>query len=106
MAVERTFIEVADVSDLAALVDEVRRSQRPTVLRQHGEDVAILSPARGTRRGTRRSSPLRGPTEAEVARSRAGILAAAGAWKDIDTETLKAELRRQRDVNTRPPVDL
>jgi len=106
MAVEPAIREIEEGSDLAALVDEVRRSQRPTVLRQHGEDVAILLPARGARRSTRRSSRLRPPTEAEVARSLAGIEAAAGTWKDIDTEALKSELRRQRDVVTRPPVEL
>jgi len=56
--------------------------------------------------GRQRQSALRPPTEAEIARSRAGIEAAAGTWKEIDTEALKSELRRQRDVVTRPPVQL
>jgi hypothetical protein len=34
------------------------------------------------------------------------ILAAAGSWGDVDTETLKAQLRASRDMPPRPAVDL
>jgi hypothetical protein len=36
----------------------------------------------------------------------AAFLSAAGGWADLDTETLKAQLRASRDMPPRPPVDL
>jgi hypothetical protein len=47
------------------------------------------------------------PSPEEVARSREGILKAAGSWKDIDTEAFKAYINNrrqkvdQRDCRTR-----
>jgi hypothetical protein len=34
------------------------------------------------------------------------ILAAAGSWSDVDTDELLIELRANRNISTRPPVDL
>jgi hypothetical protein len=106
VASEARTIELADIADLSALVDEVRRSRRPRILRQDGEDVAVLVPTATPRRSGGKAHHLRPPSAAEVARSRAGIEAAMGSWSDVDTETLKQELRRQRDLVTRPPVEL
>jgi hypothetical protein len=36
----------------------------------------------------------------------AAFLSAAGGWADMDTETLKAQLRASRDMPPRPRVDL
>jgi hypothetical protein len=41
------------------------------------------------------------PTPAEVARSREGILKAAGSWKGIDTEAFKAYIKDRRYTATR-----
>jgi hypothetical protein len=106
MAREVPTIELADITDLAALVDEVHRSHRPRILRHNGEDVAVLLPTTALRRRRSRVAALRPPTAAEVARSRAGIEAAVGTWSGSDTEALKKEFRRQREVTTRPPVKL
>jgi hypothetical protein len=106
MATEALRIELAEVEDLAALVDEVRQSRQPRILRQDGEDVAVLAPAGGSGGTTRRARLLRRPTAEEIARSRTGIEAAAGSWSDVDTDVLKQELARQREVKTRPPVEL
>lgn len=35
-------------------------------------------------------------------KARAGMHAAAGSWRDIDTDTLKADLYRARDEGSRP----
>jgi hypothetical protein len=83
MAREALTIELADVADLSALVDEVRRSRRPRILRQDGEDVAVLIPTATPKRPGGKARHLRPPTEQEVARSRAGIEAAMGSWQDI-----------------------
>lgn len=46
------------------------------------------------------------PTPEEVERSRAGILAAAGTWKDFDAEAFKAYIYERRRTSSRPPVEL
>jgi hypothetical protein len=106
MASEAHAVELAEIGDLAALVAEVRRSRRPRILRQDGEDVAVLVPALNSGLSRSHVAHLRPPTAAEVARSRVGIEASAGSWKDVDAEALKRDLRRQRDLVTRPPVEL
>jgi hypothetical protein len=107
MVSEARTIDIADIADLGTLVEEIRRSRTPRILRHDGEDVAVLMPLTGTPgpsggRGRR----LPPPTAGEIARSQAGIRAAAGSWKDIDVEKLKDELRHQRGVVTRSPVEL
>ncbi len=34
-----------------------------------------------------------------------GMRAAAGSWRDVDTEQLKADIRRWREEGSREPVD-
>jgi hypothetical protein len=80
MASEALSIEVTDITDLGALVDEVRRSRQPRVLRRGGEDVAMLIPTKAPKKSEHRASRVRPPTPEEVARSRAGIEAATGTW--------------------------
>jgi AbrB family looped-hinge helix DNA binding protein len=41
-----------------------------------------------------------------VARSKDGILKAAGSWKDIDTEGFKAYIKERRQTANRPSVKL
>ena len=107
MASEVRTIDIADVGDLGTLVEEIRRSRTPRILRHDGEDVAVLMPlATPAQRSGARGSRLRPPTAEEIARSQAGIKKAAGSWQDIDAERLKDELRRQRAIVTRPPVEL
>ena len=101
MASEARAIDVADVGDLGTLVEEIRRSGTPRILRHDGEDVAVLVPVSNAERRHPNVAHLRCPTAEEIQCSRAGIKAAAGSWKDVDTEGLRRELRRQRNVITR-----
>lgn len=39
-------IDIASLPDLAPVVDEVRRTRRPRIIRRDGEDVAVLAPPR------------------------------------------------------------
>ena len=83
--------------DLARLAEEVARTRTPRVLRRGHEDIAVLSPARPTRR-----SAGKRVTEEDIAAS----LAAAGSWKDlVDAERLKRDLDAARSDNS-PPVEL
>jgi hypothetical protein len=93
MESEARTIDVADVGDLGTLVEEIRRSRTPRILRRDGEDVAVLMPLTGTPGRSGGGGP-------------AGIRDAAGLWQDIDAEKLKDELRHQRAVVTRSPVEL
>lgn len=108
MAQEAKAIDISDSPDILQLADEVRRSGLPHVLRDGTHDLAILTPI-GAPTGTRRTSSRRDtgrPSEAELARSRAGIRESAGSWKDVDAEAMKAYVRERRTASTRPPVEL
>jgi hypothetical protein len=37
---------------------------------------------------------------------RKAFKSAAGAWKDVDVERLKKDIRASRDIPSRPPVEL
>jgi hypothetical protein len=106
MARRLPIVDVDEATDLGGTVAEVRRSGIPRLVRLRGEDAALLVPLPKDVKRKKGNPREERPTPEEVERSRAGIEAAAGAWKDIDAEALKQELRRQRDVSTRPPVDL
>ena len=41
-----------------------------------------------------------------MSRDRSAFLAAAGAWADVDCESLKREIYESRAVSTRKPVEL
>ena len=99
-------IEVGDSPDVLRLADEVRRTGQPHVLRQGAEALAILAPVSTPPRRTPSRRTHRRPSDEEAARSRAGIREAAGAWKALDAEALKAYVRERRAASTRPPVEL
>ena len=81
--------------DLARLAKEVRRTKLPIVLRENGEDVAVLSPAKPARR--RKGKTV---TDADIE------AALAASWVGlVDPETLKRELDAARS-DDRPPVEL
>ena len=82
--------------ELVRLAQEVRRTQLPIVLRENGEDIAVLSPAKAKRR-------VKGKrvTQADID----AALATFGTWKDLDAETFLRELDEARS-DTSPPVKL
>ena len=101
MAKELRPLDISNVPELLRLVEEVRKSEEPRVLRRDGEDLAILFPVKPPRRRARKASAD------EVARSKDGILKAAGGWKEIvDAEAFKAYIYERRRTSSRPPVHL
>jgi len=94
MAAEPTTIHVKPGSELAALL--AKAGALPVLLETEG---AIYRLDRMAKEATR-------PTPDEVSRSRAGILKAAGSWKDMDTEKWKAYVYRRRRTATRPSIRL
>ena len=86
MAQEHSPIDISDMPELLAIVEEVQATRRPRVLRRDSTDVAILIPV---------------PVKTKHARSRAtdpdAALSAAGSWKDlVDADALKAQLADER----------
>ena len=89
-------LDQTQMPDLVRLAKEVRRTKLPIVLRENGEDVAVLSPASTKRR--RRSKRV---TQADID----AALATFGTWKDFDAETFLRELDEARS-DASPPVEL
>jgi hypothetical protein len=86
-------ITVTKGSSLAKLLTEA--AVRPILLEKNGE-VFLLE-----RMGNEETlSPD------AVARSKDGILKAAGSWKGIDTEGFKAYIKERRQTANRPSVKL
>jgi hypothetical protein len=97
MANEAYPIDISAMPDVSRLAHEVARSGKPLVLRQNGTDLVVVSPARPT---PRRRDKTPSPEVIEAA------LATAGGWKDlVDTESLKADIKRSRG-SRRSPVRL
>jgi hypothetical protein len=94
MAKEPMKIQVEPGSELAELL--ARAGAMPVLLETEG---AIYRLDRMPKEATL-------PTPEEVSRSRAGIVKAAGSWKDIDTEQFKAYVSRRRRTATRPSIRL
>lgn len=94
MAKEPTKIHVEPGSALAELL--ARAGAMPVLLESEG---ALYRLDRMPKEATL-------PTPEEVSRSRAGIVKAAGSWKDIDTEQLKAYVSRRRRTAMRPSIRL
>jgi antitoxin (DNA-binding transcriptional repressor) of toxin-antitoxin stability system len=93
MAREAIVIELTTLPDFSRLVREVARNGQRVMLRDNGEDVAVLSPAPAKRRRVRK------PTQADID----AALATFGTWTDLDAETFLRELDEARS-DTRPPI--
>ncbi len=91
MHAEPKRITVKPDSELARLLDEAANT--PLLLEKDGVQYRL----------DREENHIRADYDPEVARE--GIRTAAGSWKDIDTEALKAHLYRAREEGSRPLHD-
>ena len=87
-------VKITAASDLEKLLSDA--AARPIVLEKNGELYRL---ERMEHEGTMLSPE-------EIARSRAGILQAAGSWKDIDTKAFKAYISDRHHTANRPSVKL
>jgi hypothetical protein len=94
MTREAVPLDLRQLPDLARLAREVRRTNTPMVLRENGEDLAVLSPARPKRR--KGKVVTQADIDAALAASWVGL---------VDAERLKRELDAARG-DDRPPVRL
>ena len=97
MANARTVIDVTNEPDLRRLAEDVRKTGEPRILRQDGEDVAVVVPLpRPQEIGNRR---VKTPEDL------AAFRAAAGSWRDFDLDTFLRNNEESRRLR-RPPVEL
>ena len=96
MAQPTATIDITDLPELRRIVEEVRATREPRVLRAGDEDLAVLTPlATG-----HRSDPTETRTDDEI------FLSSFGGWAGlVDAEQLKADLKAARGSD-RPPVEL
>ena len=95
MAKDMNYIDISGVPDLLRIAEEVRTTRKPHMLRRDSEDMAVLIPVTPTRQKAKRTK-----TRADYDAFRA----AAGGWKDIDTDALIEHIYRARKEGSRPPT--
>ena len=95
MAKELKRIDIGNVPELLRIVDEVRTSNEPRVLRLDSEDVANLLPARRARKTRSPRSRTKADHEA--------FLSSAGGWRGlVGADEFVAYLYERRRSSSRP----
>lgn len=103
MTHEHDTFDISQSPDLVHLVEEVRRTNTPTILRRDNEDVAVIIPIADRSQPTTRRPAGRKKSPADIE----AFLAAAGGWKDlVDTDKLKRDIAKSRARSNRPPIAL
>ncbi len=92
-----TAIEISNKPDILRIAEEVKMTKKPRLLKRNGETLAMLMPV-----GTAVKAKKKAKTKADYEAFRA----AAGGWKDIDTDKLVANIEATRKRSNRPPLHL
>lgn len=92
------YLDLESGPNLTEVAKSVQASQEPVVLREAGEDIAVISPVDRDAR-----PPV---TKIVTGNDLDDLLSVAGSWADIDTDKLIDEIYKQRLVSTRPPIEL
>ena len=92
-------IDISSAPDLVHIVEEVRATGEPRLLRRGGEDVALLMPVPG--------ASVRRKRRAKSDADRAAALSSFGGWKGlVDARKLKRDLTESRRIPPRPPIEM
>ena len=91
-------IDVSDNPEILRIAEEVRLTNEPRLLRREGQDLVVVMPATIAAKPRRKRAPTAADYEA--------FHAAAGGWKDVDTDRLIADAYADRRMSDRPPVRL
>jgi len=98
MAKTHEAIDISESPELLRLVDEVRSTGVPRVLKRGDEDLAVLTPVK-----PKSSFQWRELTEEDFQAFRS----AAGSWRGhIDVEEFIKDNYERRRLSSRPSVDL
>ncbi len=97
-------ISKTGVPSLVDVVEDVRRTNRPRILRQAGEDIAVISPIKKAAKRPSLKRPLfKQRSQADIE----AFLSSAGGWEDIvDTDKLKAGIEASHRLPIRPRPEL
>jgi hypothetical protein len=91
-----TAIDISNMPDLLPLVEEVKATKKPRVLKRNGESVAMLMPVGTTPKRTNKTKT-----------SIKDALALAGAWRDLPSDKMEEQLDRIRHGSKpTPPLTL
>lgn len=92
-------IDIEDVPELVRIVEEVNYANEPTILRRHGEEMALIAPI--TAVAKRLSERPRTIVEHDALRR------SAGGWEGlVDVEDFREGNSESRRLSSRPPVYL
>jgi hypothetical protein len=97
MVAEAKPIEVPIDSETAKLLHEA--DEAPVVFVVGGERYLVLRESAASAR-PESDDPW---ADYDPEKAIAGMLAAAGSWRDVDAEKLKADIQRWREEGSRPP---
>lgn len=78
------------------ILNRVVRERINIVVERDGEPIAVVKPVRHRAKRPRKKS----------AAAHKAFLAAAGSWKDIETDKFLTNNRASRNISTRPHVEL
>jgi hypothetical protein len=92
-------IDIDEPVDLSLIVDEVRETNEPRILRRKGENVALVTPIRAA--SDHSPGRIKTPEDYEAFRR------AAGSWKGlIGADRLIEDIYERRRWGSRAPDDL
>jgi len=95
---EAMSIDVSHMPELLRLAEEVGASGEPRILKRDGEALAVVTPI--VSRSRLRGGRVKSKADLEA------FHASAGAWKDVDTDKLVAEIYADRRRSVRPAPEL
>ena len=97
MSTNFTSIDISTIStlpDLLRLVEEVKETKTPRILKRDSEPVALLMPVGTAVKPEKKPKPTKADYDAS--------LAALGSWRDLDPDALIADVYRAREEGSRP----
>jgi hypothetical protein len=99
MASEPKIIDIEDAPELVSIVETMREGHGVVVIRERGEEIAVLSPIE--------PRTAHGEKRVISEEALAAFRSAAGGWKGlVDTDKLLEDIYADRDISDRPPAEL
>ena len=99
MQKHHTPIDISNMPELVRLVEELKTTNTPRLLKKDSKDVALLIPVDSAAKSKRKAGKTQADFEA--------FKSSAGGWKGlVDTEKLKRDIYESRKISTRSPIVL
>src|SRR5947209_14359624 len=93
-----TSIDITNMPELARIAEEVAATKTPLELRRENKTVAVITPVTGGRKAKKPTGKTKADYEA--------FKAAAGSWKDVDTDRLITTIYEVRRRSNKPPIEV